>query len=90
MTRCTRPHCGGQVLAEDGRATCLLCGQVYREAEPTILEKMVSNATREDIPGVHGKFLAQFGPREPQDTQALVARVMANIRRSIEPSEAAS
>lgn len=76
MMRCQRPHCGGQVVVDDDRACCLLCGQVVREPEPSTLEKMLSNATPEQ--DEHG---FTFGDRVPANIDEIKARVMARIRQ---------
>lgn len=75
MKRCPRLHCGGQVLVDDGRAVCLLCGHVAYEPEPGLLEKMWSNATPQQ-----DQLHETFEPRQTPDVTGIAARVMARIR----------
>jgi hypothetical protein len=68
------PRCiGGRVLLDEGgRQVCLACGWSI-EPEPTLLEKMISNATPEAQPGV--------GRRATPLPADLAARVLAAVRK---------
>ena len=76
MTRCTRSHCGGQILG----GSCLLCGYAVAEDEVSLLDKMLSNVTPESLPNC--------GPRpvvSAAEGRARLDRVMARIRREVAP-----
>lgn len=78
MGRC--PRCRGRgVYSDEGRIVCLLCGHVIRDAEPTLLEKLVSNATPESADGAVGPRVGR--PMAPIDLEQVRARVLAAIRR---------
>jgi hypothetical protein len=75
MRQCPRAFCGGQILLSDGRLVCSLCGFVAFEPEPTLLEKLMSNAS---AVGERPEARRQ----EPKAAPAAVfARVMASIRK---------
>ena len=79
MTRCPRAHCGGQVMDDDGRAVCLLCGYIAREPEPGLLEKIASNAKPQE-----DERHATLGPRQESKSLAdIKARVMARLRAEV-------
>ena len=76
---CQEPHCGGQILDEDGRLVCSLCGRTVFEPEPDTLTKLLSNSTPEDAPERNGA-LDRVTLSAP-DLTAIKARTMARIRK---------
>lgn len=76
MRRC--PNCTGRgVYSDGGRVVCLLCGHVVHDPEPTLIDKILSNATPEAAGSPDGE---RFGPRVPADLAAIKARVLSRIR----------
>lgn len=61
-----------------GRLCCLYCGDVAREPEPTMLEKLISNATPEQAPSHNVNYGRRLPPVEAP--QHVYDRILAAVR----------
>lgn len=73
------PRCSMRgIHTTDGLTSCLYCGEVIRD-EPTLAQRMISNATPEIDPTRNHHWGARLAPIEAPPE--VTARVLAAIRR---------
>lgn len=63
------------VFNEDERLFCHMCGTTFVDRAPSLAERLLSNATPESSDN-------EIGPRVAIDPKAVLARVLAEMRRT--------